>query len=57
MRVAVGADHAGYELKQHLIAWLRTQGHDVPFTRDAEKAYDAVRRHLGPIEEMHWRRT
>ena len=29
MRVAVGADHAGYELKQHLVAWLRTQGHDV----------------------------
>jgi RpiB/LacA/LacB family sugar-phosphate isomerase len=29
MRVAVGADHAGYELKQHLVAWLHTQGHDV----------------------------
>ena len=29
MRVAVGADHAGYELKQRLVAWLRTQGHDV----------------------------
>lgn len=29
MRVAVGADHAGYELKQHLVAWLRAQGHDV----------------------------
>ena len=29
MRVAVSADHAGYELKQHLVAWLRAQGHDV----------------------------
>ena len=28
MRVAVGADHAGYELKQHLVAWLRAQGHE-----------------------------
>lgn len=28
MRVAVGADHAGFELKQHLVAWLRTQGHE-----------------------------
>lgn len=29
MRVAVSADHAGYELKQHLVACLRAQGHDV----------------------------
>jgi ribose 5-phosphate isomerase B len=28
MRVAVGADHAGFELKQHLVAWLRGQGHE-----------------------------
>lgn len=28
MRVAVGADHAGFELKQHLVAWLRAQGHE-----------------------------
>jgi len=29
MRVALGADHAGVGLKQHLAAWLVTQGHDV----------------------------
>ena len=29
MRVAIGSDHAGYELKQHVIDWLKTQGHDV----------------------------
>jgi ribose 5-phosphate isomerase B len=29
MRVAVGADHAGYELKQHLVAWLRAEGHEI----------------------------
>jgi ribose 5-phosphate isomerase B len=29
MRVAVGADHAGVGLKQHLAAWLQGQGHEV----------------------------
>ena len=29
MIVAVGADHAGFELKQHLVAELGTQGYDV----------------------------
>ena len=28
-RIAIGADHAGYDLKQHLIAWLVDHGHDV----------------------------
>ena len=29
MRVAIGSDHAGYDLKQHLIGVLRTLGHEV----------------------------
>ena len=29
MRIAIGADHAGYELKQHLIGVLDGWGHDV----------------------------
>ena len=29
MRVAIGADHAGYALKQHLIGTLKQLGHDV----------------------------
>jgi ribose 5-phosphate isomerase B len=29
MRVAIGADHAGYLLKQHLIKTLEALGHDV----------------------------
>lgn len=29
MRIAIGADHAGYALKQHLIGELRRLGHDV----------------------------
>ncbi len=28
-RIAIGADHAGYTLKQHLIEVLTNQGHDV----------------------------
>lgn len=29
MRIAIGADHAGYELKEHLLQVLRAAGHDV----------------------------
>lgn len=28
-RIAIGADHAGYELKAHLVAMLVASGHDV----------------------------
>ncbi len=27
--IAIGADHAGFELKEHLVAALRAQGHEV----------------------------
>ncbi len=29
MRLAVGADHAGFELKQLLVPWLQSAGHSV----------------------------
>ncbi|MCF2513879.1 ribose 5-phosphate isomerase B [Sphingomonas sp. G124] len=29
MRIALAADHAGYLLKDELVAWLREAGHDV----------------------------
>lgn len=29
MKISIGADHAGYVLKQHLVEFLRSQGHDV----------------------------
>ena len=29
MRIALSADHAGYELKDLLVAWLKDGGHDV----------------------------
>lgn len=40
MRVHIGTDHAGFELKQHLVTHLREQGHDVVDHGAAE--YDAV---------------
>ncbi len=29
MKIALAADHAGFGLKDELVAWLREQGHDV----------------------------
>jgi len=29
MRIALAADHAGYQLKDELVSWLREAGHDV----------------------------
>lgn len=34
----LGSDHAGYELKQHLVAWLAGRGHDV--VDHGPEAYD-----------------
>jgi ribose 5-phosphate isomerase B len=43
MRVYLGSDHAGYELKQHLVKHLGAAGHDVvdcgPHTYDADDDY------------------
>ncbi|MEV0588501.1 ribose-5-phosphate isomerase [Nonomuraea sp. NPDC050310] len=45
MRVYIGADHAAYELKNHLVSWLKEHGHEVtdcgPFVYDAEDDYPA----------------
>jgi len=29
MRISIGADHRGFPLKQQLVPWLRSQGHEV----------------------------
>ena len=29
MRIALGSDHAGFDLKSHLIGYLQTAGHDI----------------------------
>jgi ribose 5-phosphate isomerase B len=41
MRIAIGADHAGYSLKQHLIDVLKSDGHDViDLGTDSEEPVD-----------------
>jgi ribose 5-phosphate isomerase B len=40
MRVHIGADHAGFEVKQHLVERLRGAGHDV--VDHGPVAYDAL---------------
>jgi ribose 5-phosphate isomerase B len=43
MRVHLGSDHAGLELKEHLLGWLRDNGHEPvdhgPFVYDAVDDY------------------
>jgi ribose 5-phosphate isomerase B len=43
MRVHLGSDHAGLELKEHLLGWLREHGHEPvdhgPFVYDALDDY------------------
>ena len=43
MRVYLGSDHAGFELKQHLVTHLKAAGHDVvdvgPYRYDPEDDY------------------
>jgi ribose 5-phosphate isomerase B len=43
MRVHIGCDHAGFELKNHLVDWLTQQGHEAvdhgPQAYDAEDDY------------------
>ena len=43
MRVHIGCDHAGFELKNHLVDWLASEGHEPvdhgPQTYDAEDDY------------------
>lgn len=43
MRVHIGSDHAGLDLKEHLLGWLREQGHQPvdhgPFVFDAQDDY------------------
>jgi len=41
MRIAIGADHAGYTLKQHLIGVLEQDGHEViDLGTDSEESVD-----------------
>lgn len=49
MKVAIGADHAGYELKRELVAYLRQKGHDVTdLGTDSTQSVDYVD-HIVPL--------
>jgi ribose 5-phosphate isomerase B len=43
MRVYLGSDHAGFELKNHLVEWLKAAGHEAvdcgPLVYDAQDDY------------------
>src|SRR5690242_6369938 len=43
MRIHLGSDHAGLELKEHMLGWLRDHGHEPidhgPFVYDAQDDY------------------
>ena len=51
MRVYLGSDHAGYELKMHLVNHLTKQGHEVvdvgPHVYDPEDDYPSFCLHTG----------
>jgi ribose 5-phosphate isomerase B len=51
MRVYLGSDHAGYELKMHLVNHLSKQGHDVvdvgPHVYDPDDDYPSFCLHTG----------
>ena len=68
MRVYLGSDHAGYELKVHLVNYLAKQGYDVvdvgPHVFDPDDDYPSFCLHTGarvvadagcPWILMHWR--
>ncbi len=51
MRVYLGSDHAGYELKVHLVTWLGRHGYEVvdvgPHKYDPDDDYPAFCLHTG----------
>jgi ribose 5-phosphate isomerase B len=43
MRIAIGSDHAGYQYKTRIVAFLRAQGHEVmDVGTDSDQAVDYV---------------
>ncbi|MBN1278852.1 MAG: ribose 5-phosphate isomerase B [Chlorobium sp.] len=48
MKIAVGSDHAGFELKTYVVEWLRKNGHEVvdmgPFSEESVDYPDYARK-------------
>ncbi|MCF8382442.1 MAG: ribose 5-phosphate isomerase B [Chlorobium sp.] len=48
MKIAVGSDHAGFELKNYVVEWLKEKGHDAvdmgPFSEESVDYPDYARK-------------
>ena len=44
MRVYLGSDHAGFELKNHLVEWLKANNHEVTDCGNGATALEAAHR-------------
>ena len=56
MRIALAADHAGFDLKDELAAWLEEQGHDVADLGTARPAKASIIPTSAPSSPSHRRR-
>ena len=51
MRIGIGSDHAGFQYKQHLKAWLISLGHEITdFGTDSEQPVDYPR-FIAPVAQ------
>ena len=55
MKIAVGSDHAGYEMKKYVLSWLEGQGHDIqdmgPFSEESVDYPDYARKVAESVAE------
>ena len=58
MKIAVGSDHAGVELKKAVVAWLETNGHDCndmgPYTEESVDYPDYARKVATAVAAGHY---
>lgn len=55
MNIAVGSDHAGYDMKKHVLAWLERHGHKAedmgPYSDESVDYPDYARKVAGAVAE------
>lgn len=58
MKIAVGSDHAGYEMKKHVLAWLVNHGHQAedmgPFSDESVDYPDFARKVGEAVAQGHF---
>ncbi|MEU6011765.1 RpiB/LacA/LacB family sugar-phosphate isomerase [Streptomyces sp. NPDC047453] len=52
MRVYLGSDHAGYELRNHLVAWLTAAGHEPVDCGPHISPFSEEERHIRRIDML-----